>query len=81
MSTAFKVYIHCANCEKTYGSLLDPPDAEDAPQDIDELLDSNFLRGQNFVCDECESAIGVITGVKELVNDQLVAVRRLEPDF
>lgn len=79
MSIAFKVYVHCANCQKNYGTRLEPPEAEDAPQDIDELLDSTFLREQKFTCRECESTIGIITDIKELRNEQLVDVRRLEP--
>ncbi|MBD3845965.1 hypothetical protein IED13_09670 [Bosea sp. SSUT16] len=79
MSIAFKVYVHCPNCQKDYGSFLEPPEADDAPQDIDELLESNFLRDQKFLCQECESPIGIVTGVKELRNEQLVSVRRLEP--
>lgn len=79
MSIAFKVYVHCPNCQKDYGTRLEPPEAEGAPQDIDELLESNFLREQRFRCQECESPIGIVTGVKELHFEQLVAVRRLEP--
>ena len=80
MSIAFKVYVHCANCQKEYGTRLEPPEgADDAPQDIDELLESNFLREQRFMCRECETPIGIITGVKELHHEQLVSVRRLDP--
>ncbi len=79
MSVSFKVYVHCANCQKEYGTRLDPPDADDAPGDIDELLESNYLREQKFMCRECETPIGIITGVKELRYEQLVDIRRLEP--
>lgn len=79
MCIAFKVYVRCPNCKKDYGSRVEPPEADDAPQDIDELLESEFLRSQRFECQDCGSVIGLITGVKELRFEQLVAVRRLEP--
>jgi ribosomal protein S27E len=77
MSIAFKVYVRCPNCQKDYGSRLVPPDAEDAPTDIDELLESNFLREQKFKCQDCESPIGVVTGVKMLRDEQLVKTLEL----
>lgn len=64
MPVAFKVYVRCTNCQRDYGNLLCPPDVEDAPTDIDELLESNFLQSQRFVCETCESAIAEVTGVK-----------------
>lgn len=78
MGRAFKVYVRCHNCQKDYGSRLDVPAAEDAPCDIDELLESNFLRDQHFHCRECESPIGTITGVKLLEDERVVSVRTLE---
>lgn len=81
MRLAFKVYVRCPNCQKDYGCRLEPPAADDAPRDIDELLESNFLQGQKFECQECGSVIGTITGVKLLRNDQLEQARTLEPCF
>ncbi len=78
MSIAFKVYVRCANCQKDYGCRLEPPHSEDAPSDIDELLDSNFLRDQKFECRDCGSVIGAITGVKLLRDEHLESVRTLE---
>ena len=77
MSIAFKVYVRCANCRRDYGCRLEPPDVEGAPADIDELLESNFLRDQRFKCRDCECPIGTVTGVKELRNDEVV--RTLAP--
>jgi hypothetical protein len=78
MGIAFKVYVRCHNCQKDYGNLLVPPDADDAPCDIDELLESNFLREQHFQCRECESPIGTVTGVKLLEDNEVVSIRTLE---
>jgi hypothetical protein len=77
MSIAFKVYVRCANCQKDYGCRLEPPEAEDTPADIDELLESNFLRDQRFTCQDCESPIGTVTGVKMLRDEQLVKTQEL----
>jgi TPP-dependent indolepyruvate ferredoxin oxidoreductase alpha subunit len=79
MGIAFKVYVRCANCQKDYGCRLVPPEAEDAPVDIDELLESRFLQEQRFHCRECECPIGTVTGVKVLEDETLVAARTLEP--
>lgn len=81
MRIAFKVYVRCPNCQKDYGCRIEPPKADDAPCDIDELLDSNFLRDQRFECQECGSVIGTVTGVKQLRDEQLEGARTLEPCF
>lgn len=78
MGIAFKVYVRCMNCQKDYGCRIEPPDADDAPVDIDELLESNFLQSQRFICQDCECPIGNVTGVKELRDDQLVKTRVLD---
>lgn len=77
MSIAFKVYVRCLNCQKDYGTTLYPPHAEDAPADIDELLDSNFLSSQRFTCADCESTIATVTGVKELRDGGVVRTQEL----
>jgi hypothetical protein len=77
MGIAFKVYVRCANCQRDYGCQLEPPEADDAPSDIDELLESNFLQVQRFVCRDCECPIGAVTGVKLLRNNEVQSVRTL----
>ena len=81
MSIAFKVYVRCPNCQKDYGCKLEPPEADDAPADIDELLESNFLQSQRFECRGCGSVIGAITGVKLLRGGSVGEARTLEPCF
>ncbi len=72
MSIAFRVYVRCANCQRDYGCHLEPPEVEDAPSDIDELLESNYLRSQVFTCSECEYPIATVTGVKQLAAGEVV---------
>jgi len=79
MGIAFKVYVRCTNCRKDYGCRLEPPAADDAPADIDELLESQYLQEQRFTCRDCDCPIGAVTGVKLLVDDQVESVRILEP--
>ncbi len=77
MSIAFKVYVRCLNCQKDYGTTLQPPEADDAPTDIDELLESNFLSSQRFKCGDCESPIATVTGVKALRDGMTVRTQAL----
>lgn len=66
MGASFKIYVRCHSCKKDYDKTLAPPSVEGAPCDIDELLESEYLRNQKFKCSECECPIATITGVKEL---------------
>ncbi|WP_428031525.1 hypothetical protein [Ancylobacter sp.] len=46
--------------------ILDVPAVDDAPTDIDDLLESAFLQRQRFVCASCDMPIGLIAGVAKL---------------
>lgn len=62
----FRIHVRCENCTKEASSILDVPNVEDAPGDIEELLDSAFLAQQRFVCRGCETPIGIIAGIAKL---------------
>ncbi len=59
----FKLHLRCANCRRDTTRLLNVPRADGAPRDIDELMDSAFLREQRFACTGCEGQIGTIVAV------------------
>lgn len=61
----FKVHFRCLNCERNISKILDVPDVDDAPRDVEELLESAFFQGQRYVCDACEGSIGTLVGVSQ----------------
>lgn len=57
---SFKLHYRCYNCTRKVFKRLDSPDVDGAPRDVDELLESSLLERQRYLCDGCESAIGVL---------------------
>lgn len=66
VAARFKLHLQCENCRRNTARVLNVPAADDAPRDIDELLESAFLQAQRFTCAQCESAIGTIVGINRL---------------
>lgn len=62
----FRVNVLCANCQRTNVHDLAVPDAEDAPDDIDSLVESAFLQRRRFVCPKCESSIGLVAAIRQM---------------
>lgn len=60
---SFKLHYRCHNCERNVFKRLDVPDVDDAPGDVDELLDSAFLQGVRYQCNGCEGFIGQLIAV------------------
>ncbi|WP_371346502.1 hypothetical protein [Ancylobacter sp. IITR112] len=65
IAARFRLKVRCFNCKVDTIHTVDVPVADDAPDGIDELLDSQLLRNQRFTCRSCDAAIGVIVGVTE----------------
>lgn len=65
IAARFRLKVRCFNCKLDTAHTIDVPVADDAPDGIDELLDSQLLRDQRFVCRSCDNAIGVIVGVTQ----------------
>lgn len=59
----FKLYLRCTNCRKDSAHMLAVPQVDDAPSDVDELVDSSILRTQCFLCDRCDSPIATLVAV------------------
>jgi hypothetical protein len=64
---SFKLHLRCTNCLKPAVQTLEVPDVDDAPQDIDELLESALLARFPFSC-RCGNVIGQIISVKGPMN-------------
>ncbi|MBX4944613.1 hypothetical protein [Rhizobium binae] len=58
----FELQIRCENCMRETTRVLSVPRIDDAPGDVEELLESGFLRSLRFSCVRCESAIGLLVG-------------------
>lgn len=65
IAARFKLKVRCLNCKADTSHSLAVPSADDAPTDVDGLLDSQFLRDQKFTCRSCEAPIGIIVGVSQ----------------
>jgi hypothetical protein len=63
IARSFKLHLRCTNCLKPAVRLLDVPEAEDAPRDVEELMDSAVLGRLSFTC-KCGNVIGQIVSVK-----------------
>lgn len=60
---AFELHIRCENCTRESVRLLEVPDVDDAPQDVEELAESGLLSGLRFCCARCEGVIGRLFAV------------------
>lgn len=70
---SFKLHYRCTNCERNVFKRLDVPDVDDAPYDVEELLDSAFLQNARYFCDGCESFIGQIIAVTSWRCEEIAA--------
>jgi len=62
----FRLNVVCQNCRRAYACDLAVPDEDDAPSTIDDLVESAFLAQQRFICPKCESAIGLVTAIRQV---------------
>lgn len=68
MGTAarFKMKVRCHSCRKLTAHILNVPDHDEAPRDVDELMSSAFLQRQRFGCEHCDSFIGKIISANQV---------------
>jgi hypothetical protein len=62
----FQLFVRCTNCLRDTSPVLDVPVADDAPTDVDELLESAALQQFRFECQDCGSAIASLVGANLL---------------
>lgn len=65
----FRAHYRCLNCEKNTSQMINVPDAEDAPCDIDELVESAFFQSLRFRCQVCEGFIGQVIAIKQIYDE------------
>lgn len=70
---SFKLHYRCTNCQRNVFKRLDVPDVDDAPYDVEELLDSAFLQNVRYTCDGCESFIGRLIAVTTWKCEEIAA--------
>lgn len=62
----FRLSMRCHNCRAKTASVVEVPDADGAPTDVEDLLSSAFLARVPFRCGKCENPIGTILSVSPL---------------
>lgn len=65
-SLAFELHIRCENCARESVRVVEVPDVDDAPQDVEALVDSGLLAGLRYSCAKCEGVIGRLFAVMPL---------------
>lgn len=66
----FKLFMRCAGCNRETMRVLRVPPADDAPSDIDELLESALLQRQRFACPRCQGNVASLTGVSKVSEQE-----------
>lgn len=61
----FTARLRCHNCHHITRRTIESPDIEDAPSNVDELLESAWLQRQNFSCEACGEPIATLISVKQ----------------
>ncbi|MGZ2455483.1 hypothetical protein ACVINH_000509 [Rhizobium anhuiense] len=60
ISREFELQIRCENCMRESTRLIKVPRIDDAPSDVEELMESGLLGNLRFSCAKCDSAIGLL---------------------
>lgn len=60
----FTLHIRCDNCLRESSRTVEVPAVDDAPCDVDELVESGFLGELRFNC-VCAGLVGQIIGISQ----------------
>ncbi len=60
----FTLHIRCDNCMRESAQSVEVPPVDDAPCDVDELVESGFISTLRFNC-VCSGLVGQIIGVSQ----------------
>lgn len=66
----FGLRFRCTNCMHVMCRELISPNIEDAPYDVDELLESSLLSRCVYSCEECDNPITTLIAVKPLYDGE-----------
>lgn len=61
----FTMRLRCHHCLQITCRELMSPDVEDAPSDVEELLESAWLRRQSFACGQCDNPIATLVSIRQ----------------
>jgi hypothetical protein len=65
IAARFRLHLRCDCCLVDSERIVDVPAVEEAPDDIDSLLESGFMARQRFQCSKCEGPIATLVGVTQ----------------
>ncbi len=60
----FTLHIRCDNCLRESARTIEVPPVDDAPCDVDELVESGFISALRFNC-VCAGLVGQIIGISQ----------------
>jgi hypothetical protein len=63
--TRFQLHLYCENCLKPHFHTLVVPQLDDAPRDVDELMESAVLQNLSIICRVCDYPIGQIVAITQ----------------
>ena len=58
VKASFKLHIRCENCQRESSRVIEVPEADDAPVDPEDMIDSAFLQSIPYSCRPCGGVIG-----------------------
>ena len=63
LGQAFRLHMRCFNCRQDIARTIIAPGGEDGPETVEELLESQLLAQQRFICDVCDSSIACVVAI------------------
>lgn len=60
---SFKLHLRCANCRRDAVKVLNVPNVEGAPQDVDDLMEDACMQNLGFMCQACGGLIAKLVAV------------------
>lgn len=65
LTRRFRLQMRCHNCLRESSKVLEFPDHDDAPMDVDELMECVTMDRLRYRCTQCDSAIGIIVSISQ----------------
>lgn len=65
VAARFRLLLRCDFCLVDSEMVVSVPAVEGAPENVDELVESEFLARQRFQCRRCDSPIATLVGVAQ----------------
>lgn len=62
----FNIRMRCHGCKKLVSQIVEVPDEDGAPCDVEDLVESGFLSRLAFSCARCDGPIGTVVHVEPI---------------